>query len=137
MKTIRVPLKETWVRSDYLACIKTADTYNMVERDYTKIVCSFCPREITSPAINVVEFGVKVACAPCFKARYRSRRQIYKVLSVPPDLNPQGSEEEDPLAVVEKQKSALDKAVELQNKNVTQIRESFSKVDPVSESTQD
>jgi hypothetical protein len=127
MKTIKVPLKETWKTKDYIECLRGADRYNQVTREYHKITCSFCPREIETETINVVDFGTKVSCPNCFNARYRKRRQIYKHIPVPPDLHPQGAVDADPLDVEKRRKAAVDKAVEIQNDNITQIRNAFAK----------
>ncbi len=140
LKTIKVPLKQMWSRDEYVDCRFGTDKFNVeqlganipIRDDKSPIPCSFCSKKIESQIINVVEYGESVACDWCFKARYWNRRQIYKHIVIPPDLNPAGAtlETDEELAQREAEKVAgVEKAVDIQNSNVTQIREKFSKVD--------
>ncbi len=78
-----------WERDEYLYAKQLADSYNQKQNvDISvEIGCSFCLKPVTEPEINVVEYGEKIACLACFKARYRNRPQRYRHVPVPPDLN--------------------------------------------------
>lgn len=88
-RTQKIPLMGVWDRAEYLQAKQLADSYNQKKAVLasTDVLCSFCKNKITDNHIHVVEYGEKIACLPCFKARYRNRRQLYKHVPVPPDLN--------------------------------------------------
>jgi hypothetical protein len=129
IRTIQVPLMGVWDRLEYLSSRRAMLEYQQVEvseEALSVIQCNFCSKNVLENQIHVVEYGEKVACAKCFRARYLNRRQLYKHLPVPPDLNPADQQESTDLSTLE----AVDKAVEIQDRCVTQIRQAAKLVDP-------
>lgn len=127
MKSVKAPLKQQWDKKEYIQCRNASNKFNGIELGSPELVrCSYCINEIKESVVQVVEFGLKVACRPCFNARYRNRRQIWKHFTVPPTFDVQKANSDIDKAMG---KSAVEKAVEIQNQNVTQIRQGFSKVD--------
>lgn len=130
MKTIRIPLMGVWERQEYLGALHAKLVYEAGHDlpAIKEIKCSFCLKPVREFQINVVEYGEKVACQKCFKIRYKSHRQQYREYPIPSDLDsrldsiPQLSDEERAKAEAKK-KAAVDKAVEIQDNNIRQLRD--------------
>lgn len=122
---MRIPLMGVWDRAEYLsarhaqrvyeACKREGKSINITEPDH-EIKCSFCTKKIIENDIHLVEYGEKVACQKCFRARYKNRRQLFKELIVPSDLDTVLDAVETPAG------SDVDKAVDIQDKNVARLR---------------
>lgn len=121
MKSIKAPLKGTWPREEFIRSRNICNEINEQKLDHPEMIrCSFCIKEITTPVINVVEFGLKVACHSCFTARYRNRRQIYRHIPVHPAIEKTADKYDE---------EAFIKAKVIQDQNVTQIRKASAKLD--------
>lgn len=128
MKTAKAPLKATWDRLEFIKARNAVNKFNGIELEFPeKVRCSFCIKDILGKVVDVVEYGEKACCPSCFQARYRNRPQRYKHFPIPTDFRPTPEEAEKHKA---EHAAAVEKAVDIQNENITQIRKSSSTVDP-------
>jgi hypothetical protein len=125
-RTQKIPLKGTWERDEFIRVRALVNDYNKTPMEKPdEIRCSFCIKVVVQKIVDVVEYGEKIACHSCFQARYRNRPQRYKHFPVPQDLQGKSFDK----VIIDE---AVEKAVEIQDKNVTQIRSQRSAVDETS-----